>query len=1078
MASNLPITRTKLIIPQRRRELLSRPRLLDLLSELLDFRLIIIAAPAGYGKTSLLIDFASNFDWPVCWLALDPLDNDPVRFLSHFVMSIRRQFPEFGEEAINMLKSTPADQLNADYLISALTNDIYDQIAEHFVIVLDDYHLVNANPEIDQFLSDFIQRADDNCHIAITSRKLLTLPDLPLMVARAQVGGLSVEELAFQPAEIQKLYSQIFDKEIDLNEAVEISTDSEGWITGLLLTSPMLRSGLGEPVRIARASGIGLYEYLAQQVLDQQPLEVRDFLLYSSILEEFNAEMCQEVIGKALSIQADWPRLMEMIFHHNLFVLPVDEEYRWLRYHHLFRDFLQSTINQNHPKEARKIKVQLARYFQENQEWERVFEIFHHLGQKDAISDLIQQVGSEFIAKGKIKKLASWLSELSPMEISGNPALLSIQASVTFNQGQVQQGKDMLDQVVGMLRGEKSKEQLASNLIRRSAALRVLGNYEEAENDADEAIQLTRSIKELSPVYSEALRARGVLLYQTGNLKEGLKVLSQALEVCRQTGNLEDQARIQVEIGAAHERLGHFMDAEKSYKSSLKYFQSTGDSIWIPNILNNLGVLQHSSGEFVSAFLNLEKSMQYSQVTGNQRMEGYALASIGDLYKDLDAFEESKEAYQKAMEIAQQIEDQFLAFYIKTAMARLSISQRDFKKAGLQIQTAQTMARRSGSSYEAFKISLERCALDFFSGKYSGIVEDLELANKYFSSEGHMEDSVRSDALWMTALAKLSETAKASKLIDKFLLGMEEPARYIPSLVMLNELQPALKLLINKKTLGAKISSLLEFLENFRKLIQKSRRKIRKDASVVQFAPARLEIRALGKVEIVVKNRPLTISDWKTQTSRDLFFLFLAHPEGLTKEEIGELMWGELSPAELKLRFKNAIYRMRHAIGSEVVLFQDNFYQFNRSADYEYDVQSFLSLTDQAREEKDDEKRIQLLTRAMELYKGPYLPDIGDLWVEPDRQRFHELHISNMIALTRLLINRNNLGEALFITKKTLQTDPYDEELHRLVMEIYALTGNKPAVVKQYQIVTKSLRDQINAPPSNETTELYQRLLS
>ena len=1078
MANSLPITRTKLLIPQRRRELLSRPRLLDLLSELLDFRLIIIAAPAGYGKTSLLIDFASNFDWPVCWLSLDPLDNDPVRFLSHFVMSIRQQFPDFGMEAINMLKSTPADQLNADYLISALTNDIYDQIAEHFVIVLDDYHLVNANPEIDQFLSDFIQRADDNCHIAITSRKLLTLPDLPLMVARAQVGGLSVEELAFQPAEIQKLYSQMFGKDIDHREAEEISAASEGWITGLLLTSPMLRTGLGEPVRIARASGIGLYEYLAQQVLDQQPQEVRDFLLYSSILEEFSADMCREVIGKALSIQADWPRLMETIFHNNLFVLPVDEEYRWLRYHHLFRDFLQSTINQKQPEDARKIKIQLARYYQDNQEWERVFEIYHNLDQKDAISNLIQQVGSEFIAKGKIKKLANWLNELSPNEINANPALLSIQASVTFNQGQIQHGKDMLDQVVGMLRAEKSEEQLANNLIRRSAALRVLGSYDEAEKDAEEAIQLTKSKKEFAPVYSEALRARGALLYQIGKLREGLKVLNQALEVCRQTENMEDQARIQVEIGAAQERLGYFRDAEESYKASLKYWQSAGDSIWIPNILNNLGVLQHSSGEFVSAFYNLEKSMQYSQMTGNQRMEGYALASIGDLYKDLDAYEESEDAYQKAMEIAQQIEDQFLAFYIKTAMARLSISRRDFKKAGLQIQTAQTMARRSGSSYESFKISLEKCALDFFSGKYSGIVEDLELANKYFSNEGHIEDSVRSEAFWMIALAKLGESPKAEKLINKFILGIEEPARYLPSQVMLNELQSVLKTLFNKKGLGEKISTLHEYLEDFKKLAQKSRRKIRKDASVVQFAPARLEIRALGKVEIVVKNRSLTISDWKTQTSRDLFFLFLAHPEGLTKEEVGELMWGELSPAELKLRFKNAIYRMRHAIGSEAVLFQDNFYQFNRSVDYEYDVQSFLSLTDQAREEKDDEKRIQLLTRAVELYKGPYLPDIGDLWVEPDRQRFHELQISNVIALIRLLIKRNALNEALTIAKKALQTDPYDEELHRLVMEIYSLSGNKPAVVKQYQTVTKSLRDQINAPPSNETTELYQRLMS
>src|SRR4030042_6363572 len=114
MPDELLISQTKIILPQRRKELLSRPRLLELLSELLDFRLIIIAAPAGYGKTSLLIDFADQFDWPVCWYALDPLDNDTHRFLSHFVMSIKRKFPEFGDEAINILRTTPADQLNLD----------------------------------------------------------------------------------------------------------------------------------------------------------------------------------------------------------------------------------------------------------------------------------------------------------------------------------------------------------------------------------------------------------------------------------------------------------------------------------------------------------------------------------------------------------------------------------------------------------------------------------------------------------------------------------------------------------------------------------------------------------------------------------------------------------------------------------------------------------------------------------------------------------------------------------------------------------------------------------------------------
>ena len=1077
MANELQITRTKILIPQRRRELLSRPRLLELLSDLLDFRLIIIAAPAGYGKTSLLIDFSHQFDWPVCWLALDPLDNDQHRFLSHFVMSIKKQFPDFGEEAVNILKSTPADQLNSDFLISALTNDIYEKIGEHFVIVLDDYHLVNSNLEIDQFLSDFIQRADDNCHIAITSRKLLTLPDLPLMVARAQVGGLSIEELVFQPGEIQKLYSQVFNKEIGYPEAEEIASASEGWITGLLLTSPMLRSGMGEPIKIARASGIGLYEYLAQQVLDQQPKEIQDFLINSSILEEFNAEMCQEVIGKGLSIEADWRQLMETIFHNNLFVLPVDEEFKWLRYHHLFRDFLQSTIQNQRPDDAEKIKIRLAEYYLENQEWERVFSIYQQLDRIDAIADLIERVGSQFIAKGKNTRLSEWLNELPNPIINENPALLSIKASVTFNQGQIQPGKNMLDLAIAMFKERKDIKSLASNLIRRSSALRILGEYDEAAADAEESIRLTKSNKSLESIYSEALRAKGAIFYQIGKLKEGLDHLNRALEVCTRVNNLEDQARILVEIGAANERLGRFPEAENAYEKSLEYWQSVGDSIWIPTILNNLGVLQHSNGNFIGSFYNLEKAMHYSQITGNQRMEGYALASIGDLYKDLDAYEEAQEAYQKAMEIAQQIEDQFLTFYLKTETARLSISRNDLKRASLQIQTAQSMARKSGSSYDAFKISLAKCALEFSNKKYSRILENLEIARKYFISEGQIEDSVRAEALLLTALAKLDETSRAIKILGIFSEGISNPARYIPSMVMVNELQMVLKSMLNKKEIGPGISHLLSHLQEFQKLTQKSRRKIRKEASVIQFAPAKLEIRAFGKTEVVVKNRALTISDWKTQTSRDLFFLFLALPEGLTKEEVGELMWEDLSPAELKLRFKNAIYRMRHAIGSEAVLFQDNYYQFNRSLDYEYDVQNFLAASSQAREEKDIEKQILSYLNSIEWYKGLYLPDIDELWVIPDRQKYQEMYNKNILDLTRLLISKQKFEEGLIYCQKALDVDPCNEEVHRMSMEIHAAMGNKAAIARQYKLCRKSLEEEIRALPSDTTVELYEKLM-
>ena len=225
---------------------------------------------------------------------------------------------------------------------------------------------------------------------------------------------------------------------------------------------------------------------------------VQAFLLNSSILEEFNAEMCQEVIGKALNQTENWNNLMESIFHNNLFVLPVDDEYKWLRYHHLFRDFLRSTLETQRPADAEKLKLQLAEYFYAKEDWEKVFDIYLNLGNIHAIAELIERIGSVFIAKGKITKLSEWLSLLSDEMISLNPALLSIQATVTFNQGHIQEGKELLDKVIEMLGNDENKKGYADNLIRRSSALRVLGNYEAALADAEKAIRITSEKKSWS----------------------------------------------------------------------------------------------------------------------------------------------------------------------------------------------------------------------------------------------------------------------------------------------------------------------------------------------------------------------------------------------------------------------------------------------------------------------------------------------------------------------------------------------------------------------------------------------------
>jgi len=1078
MAENLIITQTKIITPQRRKDYLTRPRLLELLNDLFDFRLIIVAAPAGYGKTTLLVDFAHQFDWPVCWLALEPIDQDLTRFLSHFIYSIKQKFPDFGSDAIKLLETTPSDQLNLDFLITTITNDIFEKITEHFIIILDDYHLLKSSPKIDQFLSDFVQRADENCHVAITSRKLLTLPDLPLMVARSQVGGLSVEELAFQPDEILKLFNQLFNEPITSRQAKDLVANTEGWITGLLLTSQTLKKGLGETRKVTRTSGIGLYEYLAQQVLDQQPQHIQDFLLNSSLLEEFNEDLCKVVIEKALSKKANWNTLMNHVIQNNLFVIPVNERSLWLRYHHLFRDFLQAAIQKTRPADAHKIKLELARYYKEKGNWEKVFEIYDSLGDKEAIAELVGSIGSEFISKGKIQKLASWISIIPKDLYNNNPKLLSIHASVTVNQGKVQEGRELLDRVIKLLRDKQDNLSLADNLIRRSVALKFLGDYENAMRDAEEAISLTKKKPSLNHLYSEALRAKGIIFYQRGNLKEGLIILNEAIHLCEKNQREEDTARILIEVGAIHETLGQISEAEKAYTRSLAYWQSVGDSTWQPIILNNLGVLHHTKGDFVKSFYNLEKSMRYSQATGNRRMEGYSLASIGDLYRDLSALEEAEDAYQKALEIALIIEDQFLVFYIKTAQSRLSTNKNQFKKAQLQIRSAQTIAKKSGSLYEINKGCLEQGIIDFWTKNYEKAIKNLIISEDFFNKEGHIEDAVHNQFYLFLSFIKTGNLEKSNQILDNIMEKLSEPQRHTPSMSIANDVKNFLKLLARKKDLEVKISKLLKEADQFQKLAQKSRRIIRKQASVIPFAPAKIIIRTFGSIEVNINQRALKISDWKTQTSRDLFLVFLAHPEGLTKEEIGVIFWPDASSSELKLRFKNAIYRMRHAIGSDVVNFQDNYYIFNRAVDYEYDVQNFIAAIKKASEKISVGQKIKAFEIAVSLYKGTYLPHLDETWAAADRERYLGMYAKAAEELAFLYLNNKEFEACLGISRSALKFDPYNEPLHRICMSAYAALGNKSAVQRQFNKCRTILLEEIGSEPSSQTIEHYQSLIN
>ncbi len=1075
MSTDIPVIRTRIIPPRRRSDLLTRSRLLEILSELLEKKLSIIAAPAGYGKTSLLIDFVNSTTFPVCWYSIDTMDRDLYRFLTYFISAIQKQFPEFGYHSLASLQNSSPENLNIEHLSTTIVNDAYETISEHFVIVLDDYHLVNGTPGVEQFISRFIQDVDENCHLIISSRTLLTLPDFPLMVARSQVGGLSFEELSFQAEEIQALFQQNYQTSLSSQISEEWYNQTEGWITGLLLSTQMLQNKIPDKKRTAQASGVGLTEYL-QSIMNRQPPELQDFLLRSSLLEEFNAELCETVIGQAISLpHQNWQRMMDEILKNNLFVLPVGEDGNWLRYHHLFSDFLQNQIKISHPKEAKQIQLQLAEEYTKNQDWEKAYNTLIGLENKENVAQLIEKSGPNLIARGRIKILEEWLKQL-PSEIRvSRPALISIQGMVALSNSEFRKSLRLLNQAIKALSNDNDLEQYTRALVRRSVTYRFLGNHQAALEDAEETLEKTDGHPALLTIRAEALRSKGVCYYQQGKLRDALEWLTQSLEAYQLLGSKENEAILLMETGLIHQSLANYAEAEDNYQQALSHWKSTENLTWLTNVMNNLGTLQHQKGAYEAASNTLESALEYSKVVASPRLEAYALADIGDLYRDLHAANEAIKAYRQSYVIAQRIGDQLLMIYLDLAEANLARIQKRYAQAQDRLSTAWQMSHENEAFFEQCLCYFETGSLSICLKDNEKAIRNLEEAVKNFEKDSHMLEAARAH-LYLSIpyfLEKNIDNA-IEHLLKAFAITQKNQQPLIVSGYWFKD--DFLRMRKNSK-IGPLIKNYLSKIEKYEEDLPELRRNLRQQASVIPFAPPKLLIRALGASQVRLNEKSITISDWQTQNARDLFFILLAHPEGLSKEAIGVMFWPDITPEDLKYRFKNTIYRLRRAIGKETILFDDELYRFNKSLDYEYDVEAFLREINFAKFAKSKTKKIEHYQNAFQYYKGIYLPDHDDTWVIAERERLSSLHTNVLLDLAESYYEDGTFEMALKYSQQALDKDPCLESAHRIAMRIHAAMGNRANIERQYQNCIQSLWEEIGAPPSEQTQQLHEQLM-
>ena len=1061
----IPISKTKIIVPHRRPELLSRPRLLESLKSLLDNKLLLLSAPAGYGKTSLLIDLANNLEMPVCWLALDLLDRDPQRFLAYFIASLAEQFPDVGETSRHQLNRLKSIEQDAESILVMLTNELYDHVENDFLLILDDYHLLDDVPVISDLLNRFLQLVDDNCHLLLSSRTLPALDDVTLMVAREQVAGLSYAELAFVPRELQALYAQNFHQHLPDELANEFVEQTGGWITGMVLSN---LPGM------ARVSGVDTFSYLGHQVLDQQPEPIREFLMRTSLPEEFNSEFCEMVLSPFYSEPQNWFAFMGLILEKNLFVLPLGEDGRWLRYHPLFREFLQTRLKEERPREVQPVLERMVTAYEKLGEWEKAYFTCKQLNDYEALAGVVERSGTSMLQTALVT-LESWINSLPPAIVRTRPGLISLRGMMSAVKGNLQEASQLLDTAVSLYRNDHDTSGLTLALTRRAHTFRLLGQYDDSLKDTEEALQLAERDISIQPLYAEALRIKGLNLHRLGQSRNAIEELEHSLSLYTELKEAGSIPMLLGETAMVHATIGNVEPAKRLYQEALKIWRAEKNLYSQADTLNNLAVLYQQVGEYELASESYEDGLACARSSHNQRAASLLLAGLGDLYTEIEDFEAASQAYEQAEAIAGELTGFFVSNYLMLARANLALLQEDIQTSVQILKSFRKKLDTNPSAYERGLWALLQGRTYLLQHEIKKAISLLQEGKSCFLQDGRESESQWCMVWLAAAYDQAGQVENARTEFQELLTARNKSSHAI--LITLHQASHHLKALQNDSQIGKSLGGLLEKSRRLSERIVFTRRTLRRHAQSIQIPAASLTIRAFGRAEVSVNGQHVAMSDWRTKSVRDLFFYFLFRQEAVTKEQVGEVLWPEVSdPQGLKARFKDEIYRLRRAVGRNVIVFDEIYYRFNRTLDYDYDVEAFESYLARARKARDLTKRIEWFQKAVDLVHGPYLSEVDAPWAAEERERLGQLYVSALEELAHLYLDTNQLERCLLICQIALAQNRYHEEIYQVEMRAYAVLGDRASIVRRYQASKVALEEGLGISPSQETETLYRDL--
>jgi LuxR family maltose regulon positive regulatory protein len=1064
---------TKFLLPHPSSDRLPRPHLVRQLENQSSSRLVLISAPPGYGKTTLLVDFLGATRLPYAWYQLDASDSDPTVFLTYLIEAIRRAKGAPGEitQAVGNIAQSLLDGLEVSIspqrILTVLINELTESISHPWLVVLEDYHCITS-PVVHQLVDFLLENAPPGLQVIISTRT-----DPPLALSRLRAHGFLAEvriaDLRFREAEIAN-WMALNLPALSSESLALLSQITEGWAAALQMIRSSLSGSdpqsLEEVIASLNGSHRFVFEYLAEEVFRRQPPDIQDFLISTAVLHQMDVASCKAVAGVP-----DVQEKLERLEHYNLFLTSLDLQRNWFRYHYLFREFLLGRLRVDFPEQARKLEGVAGEHFEKRGEYQAALGHFLEAGDFESAARVISVFASDYVERGRVEVLHRYLSALPRQVMHAHPDLLLQQGNVHRRLGQAGAAITSYEESHSAYSARNDPGGVSRALTRLAEVNRAQGNYRQAEKLASQAL-------DSAPPGDHAARAEALMALAKSagfltDMNRGRSLAEQAVEEARLAdGLLSPLARANF-----LQSLGQICWWHGDPHASVSYCQEALQLA--PEEFSPLSAQAYISlvtpyiywREFSAALQYAERGLDIAQTLNLKELLPSAYTVLGNVLTRLGETARAETCLRRSMEIAQQLGLASYEQLMATGYLAYNLyNQGRIDEAWQLAEGALWSYAGNPDTYEAYvcrsvlaDVALENHQLDKAESLYRNLLEigerrkfNIPLSMVYFG---------------LAYIYLVTDRREPGLDFARRSLALIEPSGAIQ--LFLDQGNRTEVVCQALRSAGVTCS----FLERVVDCIPQNEQKL----AVSLVGETTIKVNCLGAFQVLAGATEVSQERWVSAKARDLLAYFITfRRERIPTERIFEAIWAERAGPGMAA-FHTALSRLRSALrtgeNAPRLIFVETGEYWLEASRFNVDVDEFDALMAKARVTAGEEEAARCYEQAVALYRGEFLQNMYYDWLFPERRRLEVSYLKGLRALAGYHSAAGKAQLALEYLQRAIRLDSLSEDLYCQAMRACSSLGERSELVRYFKELKRVLANELNMLPQKETVSLYRSLL-